>query len=63
MICFTFSNLNPDLRIEGIDPGLHEHIGEDKVLETGGSTRRAALVVILEGFEKVGVGLFKLALP
>ena len=50
------------LRIEWIDAGLHEHVSEDEVLEAGGTTGRPALVVVLEGLEKVCVRLLKLAL-
>ena len=49
------------LRIERIDAGLHEHVGQDEVLEAGGASRAPTLVVVLEGFKEVCVGLLKLA--
>jgi hypothetical protein len=51
------------LRVEGVDAGLHEHVGEDEILEAGGAAGGPALVVVLEGLEEVRVGLLKLPLP
>jgi hypothetical protein len=51
------------LGVEGVDAGLHEHVGEDEILETGGAAGGTALVIVLEGLEEVCVGLLKLPLP
>ena len=50
------------LRIEGVDARLHEHVGENKVLEAGRPPGTAAFVVILERFEEVGMRFLELAL-
>lgn len=49
------------LAVERIDVGFHEHVSQDEILQAGGAAGGAALVVVLEGFEEVGVGLFKLS--
>ena len=43
------------LGIEGIDVRLHQHIGQDQVLETSGSAWRPRLVVVLERLEEISV--------
>ena len=50
------------LRVERVDAGLHEHVGEDEVLQTGRAPGTAGLIVVLEGLEEVGVGLLELGL-
>ncbi len=50
------------LGVEGVDSGLHEHVGEDEILEAGGAAGGTALVIVLEGLEEVCVGLLKLPL-
>lgn len=48
------------LRVKGVDPRLHQHVGEDEVLQTRGSPRAAGLVVVLESLKEVCVRLLKL---
>lgn len=42
---------------------LHQHVGEDEVLEASCSSGTSGLVIILEGLEEVGVSFVELVLP
>ena len=46
------------LRIEGVDVGLREHIGQHEILERGNPPRATCLVEAFESFEKIRVCLF-----
>lgn len=51
------------LRIKRVDSRLHQHVGQDQVLQTSGSSGASRLIIVFERLEKVCMRLLELALP
>merc|ERR1719234_431596 len=47
------------LRVKGVDPRFHQHVGKHQVFEACGSARRPRFIIILKSLKEVCVGFLK----